>query len=182
MSKEIIPTVEEESDYVDIRAANIEKAIEEKYSSEWLLMFQKVVYEITVVGLQLKEACMIAGVDYDNLLILMKKDPLVDQLIKTKDLEYKRKLLKTVNQKAKTDDKVSMELLKARYPDEYNPRKGSGGGGENGDDLLAVAIEFIQKTGDSTPLVQEKSGKITMVKRTTEENKSITNKIRDILK
>jgi len=165
-----------------IRTEKLEKLIEEKYNAEWIETFRKLAYEITVVGMNIKEACIIAEVDYEKLVVLMQNDPLIERLIKTKDLEYKRALLKTVSSKAKTDDKQAQWLLQARYPDEFNPRKGSGGGDGGGDDLLGVAIEFIQKTGDNSPLVTEKSGKITMVKRTNAENNDVMKRIGEILK
>lgn len=171
------------TDEFDIRASKLEKQIEERYNSDWVDIFKRLAYEITVIGLQIQEACLIVGVDYEKLTLLMQQDPVIERLIKTKDLEYKRGLLKTVNTKAKTDEKLSMELLRARYPNEYNPRKGSAGGpGEGGDDLLGIAIEFIQKSGDSSPLVHEKAGKITVVKRTSEQNADVAQTIRDLLK
>lgn len=167
----------------DIRSGKLEKQIEENYNAEWVEIFRQLAYEITVIGLPIQEACLIVGVEYEKLVLLMQRDPLVERLIKTKDLEYKRKLLRTVSEKAKTDEKMSLELLKARYPDEFNPRKGSGGGGPGGgDDLLGVAIEFIQKSGDNSPLVTERSGKITVVKRTADQNADITRRISEILK
>jgi len=177
------PIIHEQlEDDFDIRAGALESQIAEKYPEEWVTIFKRLAYEIAVIGLPLSEACMIVSVDQEKLAILMKNDPLVERLIKTKDLEYKRALLKTVSIKAKNDDKVSQWLLQARYPDEFNPRKGSAGAGGDTNDLLGVAIEFVQKSGDSSPLVTERSGKITMVKRTTEQNKSVTERIAQLLK
>jgi hypothetical protein len=180
----ITPVIHEQlEDDFDIRAGKLESEIAEKYNEEWVNIFKRLAYETAIVGLPLPEACMIVGVDFEKLSILMKNDPIIERLIKTKNIEYKRSLLKTVSTKAKTDEKMSQWLLQARYPDEFNPRKGSAGaGGGDSSDLLGVAIEFIQKSGDSTPLVTERSGKITMVKRTTEENKEVMNKISKLLK
>lgn len=181
--EEVLPVIHEQvEDDFDIRAGKLETEISEKYNEEWVTIFKRLAYETAVIGLPLQEACMIVGVDYEKLSILMTSDPLIARLIKTKDLEYKRTLLKTVSTKAKTDEKMSQWLLQARYPDEFNPRKGSAGAGGDGNDLLGVAIEFIQKSGDSTPLVTERSGKITMVKRTSEENKGMMKRIGELLK
>lgn len=170
-------------DEFEIRAADLETEIEKKYTPAMVDLFRRLAYEITVIGLQIQEACIIVGIEYDKLISMMQQDALIERLIKTKDLEYKRKLLKTVSIRAKTDDRLAMGLLQARYPDEFNPRKGAapGGGGDN-DDFLGLAIEFIQKSGDSTPLVTEKSAKITMVKRTKSENADVVKRIGDILK
>lgn len=174
---------EQIEDDFDIRAGALESEIAENYDEDWVRIFKRLAYEISVIGLPIKEACLIVGADHEKLAILMQRDPLIGRLIQTKDLEYKRTLLKAVSTKAKTDEKMSQWLLQARYPDEFNPRKGSGGGEPNGDnDLLGIAIEFIQKSGDTSPLVSERSGKITMVKRTGEENKNIMDRISNLLK
>ena len=164
--EEVREIIVPEADHFDIRASKLQEEIEEKYSPEYVDMFKRLAYEISVIGLPLPEACIIVGVDYDKLVMLMNKDPIIERLIKTKDLEYKRSLLKVVGTKAKTDDKMSQWLLQTRYGNEFNPRKGSGNG-DNGesDDILGMAIEFIQRGGDNSPIVNERSGKITVVKQ-----------------
>ena len=173
---------EQIEDDFDIRAGALESEIAEKYNEDWVKIFKRLAYEISVIGLPIKEACMIVGVEHEKLIMLMKSDPLIGRLIQTKDIEYKRTLLKAVSTKAKNDDKMSQWLLQARYPDEFNSRKGnSGGEGSGGDDLLGIAIEFIQKSGDSSPLVTERAGKVTMVKRTADENKGMMERISKLL-
>lgn len=180
-SEEAMDSYDDEDEF-NILSRKVELEIEENYSPQMVKAFARLAYEITIVGLQIKEACIIVGVDYEKLVVLMKQDPLIDRLMKTKDIEYKRGLMKKVSEKAKTDDKTAQWLLQARYPDEFNPRKGSGGGGDDSNDMLGVAIEFIQKSGDNSPLVTEKSGKITMVKRTASENNDMMKRIGDMLK
>lgn len=170
-------------DDFDIRGNKMQAEIEARYTPEWVDIFKRLAFEVSVIGLELTEACLICGVDYENLMILVKKDPLIERMIKTKNLEYKRKLLKTVSLKATTDDRLAMSLLQAKYPDEFNPRKGTGqGGGESDEDLLGIAIEFIQKSGDNTPLVTEKTGRMQIIKRSRSNAAEITKKINDILK
>ncbi len=170
-------------DEFDIRSTALETEIEKKYSPQMLDTFKRLSYEITVIGLQLQEACTIVGVEYEKLVVMMRDDPLVERMIRIKDLEYKRKLLKTVSTKAGTDDKIAMGLLQARYPNEFNPRKGAGPNDpDSSDDLLGMAIEFVQKSGDKSPLVTEKSAKITVVKRTKSENADVLKRIGEILK
>lgn len=183
LEEEIIsPVIHDQlEDDFDIRAGALESEIAERYNEDWVNIFKRLAYEIAVIGLPIKEACLIVGVDHEKLAILMKSDPLIGRMIQVKDLEYKRSLLKTVSTKAKTDEKMSQWLLTARYPDEFNPRKGSSSGEQQSDDLLGIAIEFIQKSGDSSPLVTERAGKITMVKRTADENKGMMERISKLL-
>lgn len=170
------------TDDFDIRSTQLGKEIEAKYNAEWVDIFKRLAYEITVIGLQIEEACIIVGVEYEKLVLLMKQDPLIERLIKTKDLEYKRALLKTVSMKAKTDDKQAQWLLQARYPNEFNPRKGSGGGDGDNSDVLGLAIEFIQKNGDNKPLVTER--RMMVVKKGSGvqgERTDVVQEIKDIL-
>lgn len=168
---------------VNIRAESLEQSLQEKYNDEFIKLLKRLAYEIAVVGLPLNEACMIVGIDPERLKMVMLQDDLVEQMIKNKDLEYKRSLLIPLSEKAKTDERVSQWLLERRYPDEFNSRKGNAPQDQNtGDNLLSMAVEFIQKSGDNTPLVNEKSAKITIVKRTRDENKEFLKKIGSILR
>ena len=182
LTEEISPIIHEQvEDDFDIRAGALESEIAERYNEDWVKIFKRLVYEIAVVGMPIKEACLIVGVEHEKLVMLMKADPLIGRLIQTKDIEYKRTLLKAVSTKARTDDKMSQWLLQARYPDEFNPRKGSAPSDQQSDDLLGIAIEFIQKSGDASPLVAERSAKISVVGRPS-DNKSMMERISKILK
>lgn len=168
---------------VDIRASSLEKELAEKYNDDFIKLLKRFSYEISVVGLPIQEACVYVGIDHERLAILIETDPLIKRLIMTKDIEYKRDLMKVLSEKAKTDDKISQWLLERRYPDEFNPRKGSGKNSGDSDDLIGVAVEFIQKSGDNQPLVTEKSGKAFVIKRgnVPDDNREIMNKIGKIL-
>lgn len=169
---------------VDVMAESLEKQLNDKYNEAFIKVLKRVSYEIAVVGLPIKEACQYVGMDHDKFVALMNTDPLVMQLIQTKELSYKRGLIKTVSEKAKTDDKVSLALLQSRFPDEFNPRKGSRAPGGESDDMLAIAFDFIRKSGDATPLVKETSGsgKIVVAKRTQGEHDATMGRIDKILK
>lgn len=168
---------------VDVASASLEKELNNKYNEDFIKLLKRVSYEIAVVGLPIDDACMYVGMNYEKLMGLMQMDPLIERLIKTKDIEYKRGLLKVVSEKAKTDDKTSMKLLESRYSDEFNSKKGTGkgGGGDGEDSMIGMALEFIQRSGDSSPLVTEKSGRAFIVKRSASDNKEIIKRINSVL-
>lgn len=180
MSEELTITDTEAKIEVDVAAISLEKELNEKYNEDFIKLLKRVSYEISIVGLPIIEACMYVGMDYEKFTALMEKDPLIMRLIQTKELEYKRGLIKVVSEKAKTDEKTSLGLLQARFPDEFNPRKGKPPGGDS-EDMIAVAMEFIQKSGDNTPLVTEKSGKAFIIKHNTSAHADTMKKISDML-
>lgn len=161
----------------DILAPSLQKELEEKYNDEFVRLLSAFAYEIAVVGLSIQEACIFVGIDYEKLALLIESDPLIKRLILTKDIEYKRDLMKVLSEKARTDDKTSTWLLERRFPDEFNPRKGSGKNSGDGDDLVGLAVKFIQESGDNQPLVTKKSGTAFVIKRGNvhEDNKKILN-------
>jgi hypothetical protein len=163
----------------------VEKEIEENFPSALVKVLKKIAYEVSVIGLSEREACLIASYPYEVFLTLKKNNKIIEQLIEMKDLEYKRGLLKNISNKARTtDDKLAQWLLEARYPKEFNRRKGSGHGGGDGDDdgnMIAMAVEFVRKNGDRESLVQEESGRAFFIKSKGTDKKIITD-INQILK
>jgi len=151
---------------VDISSNSLESELSRKYTDIFIKTLQRLAYEISVVGLPIPEACVYVGVEYERLRVLMEQDPLIERLIQTKDIEYKRNLMITVSEKAKTDDKVSQWLLQSRYPDEFNPKKGSTRQGNDQEDLIGIAMEFVRNSGDNVPLVTKKT---LMIQQTTSE-------------
>jgi len=186
--QEIIPlgdqTVEglEQKAEFDIQRKTVEMELTEKYSEPMVKLFKRLSYELSVIGLPLEDACLIVGLDFDKVQQLINTDAAVERLIKLKDLEYKRGLLEVVSTKSKTDDKLSMWMLERRYPSEFNPRKGNGGGDGESDNIVKQAITFIQVNGDNQPLVARKAKHKGYVEDTTGENKGIRARIMDILK
>lgn len=178
---EISPDEEAKID-ANIKAESLEKQLNKRYNEEFVKLLKRLAYEISVVGLPLNEACMYVGIDPEKLKMVMTQDNLVSRLIETKDLEYKRGLLLSVSEKAKNDDRMSQWLLERRYPEEFSTKRVANPGGSGDADLLGMAVEFIQKSGDNNPLVSEKTGKITVVKRTSAENRDFMKKIESILK
>lgn len=185
--KEIVPLVLrgedlENQDEIDIGAISIETELASRYSEPMVKRFKRLAYELATVGLPLDDACLVVGLDEEKVRHLIDTDDAVKRLITLKDLEYKRGLLKVVSIKAKDDEKLSMWMLERRYPDEFNPKKGSGGGGEGGDNHIKTAITFIQMAGDKSPLVAKHNGKeYISAPRTDDEHKSVLKRIKDIL-
>lgn len=145
--------------------SRVEDEIEAQFPSELVRVLKKIAYEIGVVGLTEAEACMISDYPHEKFIALKQGYPIVARLIEVKDLEYKRNLLKSISARAGTDDKVAMWLLEAKYPTEFNRRKGAGkGDGDDAKDLVGAAIEFVRKTGDAGGLVREESGRAFIIK------------------
>ena len=178
--KEIVP-VKKEDDF-SRGLFNIQSEIAKIFPEEVVKIIMKIAHEISVIGLSEKEAVLISGYDYSVFQEMKKKHPLVQQLIELKDLQYKRDLLKNLSNKGKnSDDKVAQWLLEARYPNEYNKRKGGGGKGspEDGGGMIAAAIEFVKKTGDSNGMVGEESGRAFIIK--TKKGQDIIKDIQEVL-
>lgn len=143
----------------------VEDEVEKQFPAELTRVLKKIAYEIGVVGLTEAEACMISDYPHEKFVALKQQYPIVARLVEVKDLEYKRNLLKSISTRAGTDDKVAMWLLEAKYPQEFNRRKGSGNGeGENPKDLVGLAIEFVRKSGDRGGLVSEESGRAFIIR------------------
>jgi hypothetical protein len=166
----VVPT--EEDNILEGTITTLNEKLKANYLPVWYRSFVNISYEVAKVGLPLKEACILNDVDYEQFLQMMEKDPDIKQLIDKKTLEYKRSLLKVVSHKATTDDKIALDLLMARFPDEFNKRKGSANPEGEGNNVVNMAINFIQQNGDKRPLVSSGSGKATAVEVTDEKAKN----------
>ena len=169
-----------EVDYFSEGVLNTQKKIADIFSPEMVKVFMRVAHEISETGLSEKEAVLVSGYNYKKFQYLKEKFPVVQELIDLKDVEYKRDLLRNISRRAKqNDDKVAQWLLEARYPTEFNKRKGSQMGDDGGESMLAAAISFVRKTGDRNSLVSEDSGRAFIIK--TKKNQSIINDINKML-
>jgi len=153
-----VPTPEDEN--LANEVSGLLQKLKDRYSEYWYKKFVEVAYEVGVVGVTLEEACMLQDVEYETFLEMQAKDQNIRKLIIKKTLEYKRNLLKSVSHAAKTNDKVALELLMSRYPDEFNKRKGTGGEGEGEtNNFINMAVNFVQTNGDKKPIINLASGK-----------------------
>jgi len=150
----------------EVEIRSLEATIAEKFSAEYVMVFKKLAYEVAVVGLSEEEACVIVNFDYTKLVQMKQEHDEIHRLFELKSLEYKRGLMKTLSTTARNgDDKLAQWLLEAKYPGEFNRRKGTGKGkDDDGEDLLGAAIELIQKSTAPNGLVQESSGRAFLVK------------------
>lgn len=176
------PTPEEiQNQSLDIDSASLEEKAKTTFKPEFVRALKKIAYYTARVGLPLEEACLLVDVDYEKFQEEMKLEPLVKKIIQLKELEYKKDLLATLSQKARSgDDKLAQWLLARRYPDEYGEKK-KGSGEESSQDFLFEAMQFIRKNGDNRPLVNEVSGRSLIVKRETASGGTIETRINQIL-
>lgn len=154
-------------DDTEVEFTTLETKLETKFPPSFIKMLKRLSYEVAEVGMSEQEACVLVGYDYEKLIVLKAKEPLVKRLFEMKQLEYKRAMMKTLSAKARAgDDKLAQWLLEAKHPDEFNRRKGAGGeGGGGGEDLLGTAIEFVRKTTLPSGLVKMEAGKSFVTKK-----------------
>lgn len=171
------PTTEEiesSAESVSLREQLIGSGISEYFVSQ----LQNIVYYTSKVGLSLEDACKLADFDYEEFKAIVDSNRLVRGILEKKELEYKKDLLHTLSAKARSgDDKLAQWLLERRFPEFSTKNKGQG----NDEDLLGMAISFIQKSGNSTPLVSETSGKAFIIRKTG-DGKTWKEKLQGILK
>lgn len=165
MSEQSIITPTEEKDETELEFESVTSQIEKKYSKEFVKVLKRLVNEIAVVGMDEREACLLVNFEYEKLISMKQSDELIRRLFEMKSLEYKRGMMKTLSDKArKGDDKLAQWLLESKFPDEFNRRKGAGGSGREGEDLLGAAVEFIQKSTAPSGIVSETAGRAFLVK------------------
>jgi len=166
-----IPAPEEEEDNnneLELEIRSLEEQAKEQLPADLVVALGKISYQISKNGLRIEEACLIANYNLDKFGNFLKTEPLVQRIIDMKELSYKRDLLATLSRRARSGDhKISQWLLETRFPEEF-AKKGAGGG-EPGEDFLGQALDFVQKNGDSNPIVSEKSGKAILIKPKAEQ-------------
>lgn len=154
-----------ESLSLEMHSNSIEKEAQEKLSPELLRILKKIAYYTSKVGLTLKECCQLVDVDFETFKGYMKFQPVIAKVIAMKELEYKKDLMYTLTQKAKSgDDKIAQWLLECRYPLEFGSQKKKSGNDDSGD-LFFQAVQFIRKGGDKFDLVNPESGRAIVVKQ-----------------
>lgn len=160
-----------ESQPLNLEAMSITKQIERELEPKELLVVKRIAYLVGTVGLSLEESCTLIGIEYKKFVEQIKLKPVIKIVIQMKELQYKKGLLATLSAKGRGgDDKIATWLLERKYPDEFGARKtGEPAGGE---DMLAMAIEFVQENPVGG-LVQHTSGKAIIVKQKNIGKRSI---------
>lgn len=181
------PTEEQmEAQDLDLTSASLEEEIKNKFSNTFIRALKKIAYYTAKDGLPLHEACALVDIDYEKFVEQMKQNPLIRKVIIMKELEFKRDMLHTITQRARSgDEKLAQWLLERKFPDEYGAKKHKP---EGGDDVIFEAIQFIRRNGDNAPLVNEIQGR-SIVVRTAQRGEQaslpsgaeLKNKIDDIL-
>ncbi len=153
-----------ESQGLDLQSQSLEAQASRELDADTLKIVKKISYYVSKVGLLLEEACLLVDVEYEWFKLLMQTSPVVRKIAQMKELEYKKDLLKTLSERARGgDDRLSQWLLERRYSDEFGNKKLKPGEMDN--DFILEAVEFIQRTGDSLPMVKETSGRALIVKK-----------------
>lgn len=159
-----MPSDEDRSVLEDMKV--IEKKIEKLFPPDFVQVLKRLAYYLSNVGLEFDEACKMVRFSPEDMKKKIEKFPVIQDLVDTKILEYKMGLIKTVSAKGLGgDEKMAMWLLERRFPGEFNPKKGSGSGNNEDQDLLGMAIEYVRKTSTANPLIKEESGRAFIIKK-----------------
>lgn len=158
---------DEEAEEIAFERNLLEKRISDTFPAEYVKILRRIAYYISKVGLTLKESLALVQVSTEEFEKNMRLYPVIGELIVLKELEFKADILATISSKARQgNDKLATWMLQNRYPDEFNQKKGGGqGGGDDGEDMIAMGYEFVQKHGDSSPMVSETSGRAFIVQK-----------------
>lgn len=150
---------------LELQSTSLQAQVQAQLTPHMIKVLKKIAYYTSKVGLTLKESCALVDLDYDKFLEDMKVSPIIDKVIKMKELEYKKDLMYTISQKAKSgDDKLAQWLLERRYPEEFAQKKAGTGTGD-GEDTFFQAIQFIRKQGDNIGLINPDAGRAIVVTR-----------------
>ncbi len=145
---------------LDLFLKSLDEQAKEQFSDRFYKVLVRVVRYLSDVGLTLKEACLLVQMDYDKFLLLMRKAPVINQMIEMKTLEYKRDLLKTLSKQAKGGDKgMAQWLLELKFPGEFGKRKPGGEAARNeNEEAFNRAMDVVKRGTDSVPIVKASSG------------------------
>lgn len=150
-----LPSQEEiEELSLGLESETLSKQAEARLKPAQIKALKKIAYYTSRVGLPLEECCALLDIDFTKFEEEMKLEPLIGKIIRAKELEYKKDLLYTLAQRARSgDDKLAQWLLERKYPNEYGSGKKKDGGDDGSGDIFLEAFRFIRKNGDSAPLI-----------------------------
>lgn len=188
--KEVVPPppppsqekIEEEG--LGLESASLEERALATLTPRMVKSLKKIAYYTAKVGLPLAESCQLLDIDFEKFEEEMKLNPIIEKIIRAKELEYKKDLLYTLSQKARSgDDKLAQWLLERKYPAEYGEKKPQKPGDDGQGDIFFEAFRFIRKHGDNQPLIEPGTGAAVTVrpKEEGEKLKTLPARIEDIL-
>ncbi len=149
---------------INLAVDNPVDSLKERYNENSIKIIAKIAYNLSVVGLSLEDSCTICSVDTIKFMKLMERDKDLKKFIDIKSLEYKKKLQKTITDKAsKGDEKLAMWLLEKQYTEEFGSIRNKKGKNQE-EDFISQAVKFIQSQGDTRPLVDKKNGEKAVIR------------------
>lgn len=137
-------------------AANYEMEARLVLTLEEFKILKRMASYISSAGHPEEEACILAGIEFEQYEEMAKAHPIVVKIIDMKKLQYKHALMRSISKAARTDEKRAEWLLERLYPEEYAKRKPSAPS-EGGVDIFREAVIFVQQNGDSKPIVSSES-------------------------
>lgn len=158
--------------------SKISLAVKKALTPEEFNIVTQISINMVQKGLGIKDACLLANYDYDQLRTLKKKFPVVEKLFQMKEVEKKARWISTLHGKASKDAGAAEFLLKSEYPQEYGTQRGKGTDNSS-NDVIAAALTLIMESGDNEPLVKESSRHAITV--ATDGKKSIVKSIKQYL-
>lgn len=163
---------------LEVEIKSLEEQAEAELPEDLFVALRKISFQLSKNGMRLEEACLLANYDYNRFQDYLDSNPLVSRIIDVKELQYKRDLMETLSDKARSgDDKLAQWLLERRYPEEFGSKKKA----PDSDDgnILVQAIEYIQRRGDNDPLVSETSARAIVIKK--DGSGEVIKKLEDVL-
>lgn len=137
----------------------------------------KIAWQINNAGLNIRESCIVVGFSPDRFEKAMDDFPFIKDVIDRKVIEYKKKLLQPLVEKAKQgDSKLSQWLLEKRFSEEFGTNQKINKSELEDSNIFAIAIKEIQKNDNG--LINKESGKAFMISKS--KNKNIKEIIRDV--
>ncbi len=149
-----------ESHSLELQSNSLEAQAQKELTPQMIKILKKIAYYTSKVGLTLSESCALVDIDHEKFKKDIEMFPIIGKVIKMKELEYKKDLMYTISQKAKSgDDKLAQWLLERRYPDEFGAKKTQPLGDE---DIFFQAFAMIRKSGGNT-LINPEAGRAIVV-------------------
>lgn len=105
-------------------------------------------------GLSENDAILFAGLSQLEYSDMIKRVPVIKDLVNKAIVGYKHKLIKTVSETAgQGDSKMAQWLLEKKFGEEYNQKVKDGVGNNTAMDMLFAAVKHVQQDGSSTTLI-----------------------------
>lgn len=176
--EEELSPAEIEAQELALPSESLEKRAKERFTPEFFRALTRIAYYTANVGLPLEEACLLADVEKEHFEELRVKEPLVDRIIRVKELQFKKDMLRTIAQDARNgDSKTAQWFLEKKYPQEYGSKRGNAD--ETPGDFMVEAFRFIRKNGDTNSLVVPSASRAAVVIK--KDDRPLDQRIDDIL-